>query len=141
MTTASTRLRAAGLRATRQRSDVLTAVDQRRHATPEQVYHVVADTGIDLSTVYRCLEALAAADLITHTHIGHGPPVYHALTSEPHLHLVCQVCGGQTSAAIDTAASLIHALQRRYGFHADLDYAAIPGLCENCRAAGESGQP
>ena len=91
---------------------------------------------VDASTVYRGLEVLVQVGLITHTHIGHGPPVYHALDPTPHLHLVCQKCGTQSSAQISAASELVEALLRDHGFAADLDYMSLPGRCAACRSAG-----
>lgn len=125
------RLKSGGYRCTEQRRDVWESVERQRHATPEQI---AADLpGVDLSTVYRALEVLLDVGLITHTHIGHGPPVYHALDPRPHLHLVCQRCRAQDSADIGLAQGLVDAVREVHGFEADLDYISLPGLCRRCR--------
>lgn len=125
-------LREHGYRRTAQRFAVWESVGQLRHATPEQIADALPD--VDLSTVYRALETLLACGLITHTHIGHGPPVYHAVDPTPHLHLVCQRCGGQWSAEIGLADGLKASVLAEHGFAADLDYMALPGLCARCSA-------
>lgn len=125
------RLRAHGYRLTEQRREVWETVETLRHATPEQIAAQLPD--VDLSTVYRALEVLVAAGLISHTHIGHGPPVYHAVDPTPHLHLVCQRCGKQTSASVELAAQLLDGLQREHGFVADVDYMSLPGTCAECQ--------
>jgi Fur family transcriptional regulator, ferric uptake regulator len=127
------RLQQAGYRRTGPRREVWEAVTRLRHATPEQIVADLDD--VDTSTVYRALEVLVQVGLITHTHIGHGPPVYHAVDPTPHLHLVCQRCGAQSSAPITTAQSLVAALMRDHGFAADVDYMSLPGLCAACREA------
>ncbi|HQR79794.1 MAG TPA: transcriptional repressor [Actinomycetota bacterium] len=124
-------LREHGYRLTGQRRDVYQAVERLRHATPEQIAEAVS--GVDTSTVYRALDVLVEVGLVTHTHIGHGPPTYHAVDPVPHLHLVCQSCGGLTSADIDLAAGFLATLLDTHGFAADLDYMALPGLCAQCR--------
>lgn len=128
-----TLLKAGGYRCTEQRRVVWESVEHLRHATPDQIAAHLSD--VDLSTVYRALDVLVDVGLISHTHIGHGPPVYHAVDPKPHLHLVCQKCGRQTSADIDLAEGLLEALSQRYGFAADLDYMSLPGLCRECREA------
>ena len=128
------RLRDRGYRLTGQRREVWEAVERQRHATPEQIVAVLPD--VDPSPVYRALEVLVEVGLITHTHIGHGPPVYHAVDPTPHLHLVCQRCGAQSSADIALAEGLLAALLRDQGFAADLDYMSLPGLCAQCREQG-----
>jgi Fur family transcriptional regulator, ferric uptake regulator len=126
------RLRDHGYRLTGQRREVWESVQRLRHATPDQIAAELP--AVDTSTVYRALDVLVEVGLITHTHIGHGPPVYHAVDPTPHLHLVCQRCGAQTSADVRLATGLIAALEHEHGFAADLDYISLPGLCEACRA-------
>lgn len=129
-------LREHGYRRTAQRFAVWESVGRLRHATPEQIAAGLPD--VDLSTVYRALETLVDCGLITHTHIGHGPPVYHAVDPTPHLHLVCQRCGGQWSADIHHGDSLRSAVLREHGFAADLDYMSLPGTCAQCAEQGEA---
>lgn len=126
-----TRLRDGGYRRTEQRREVWNAVEQLRHATPDQIAADLPD--VDVSTVYRALEVLVEVGLITHTHIGHGPPIYHAVDPTPHMHLVCQKCGAQSSASVALADGLLEALIRDHGFAANLDYISLPGLCSDCR--------
>ncbi len=125
------RLRDGGYRRTEQRREVWETVGRLRHATPDQIAAELPE--VDTSTVYRALEVLVEVGLITHTHIGHGPPVYHAVDETPHLHLVCQRCGAQASADVSSAAGLLAALLAEHGFAADLDYMSLPGLCAKCR--------
>lgn len=126
-------MRAGGYRCTPQRQHVWQTVERLRHATPEQIAAALPD--VDHSTVYRALEVLVDVGLITHTHIGHGPPVYHAVDPTPHLHLVCQRCAAQSSADISLASGLSEALLAQHGFAADLAYMSLPGLCRRCRQA------
>ena len=128
-----TLLKAGGYRCTEQRRVVWESVERLRHATPDQI---AADLpGVDLSTVYRALDVLVEVGLISHTHMGHGPPVYHAVDPRPHLHLVCQRCGAVTTAEISLADGLLEALLDVHGFRADLDYMSLPGVCRTCREA------
>lgn len=129
-------LREHGYRRTAQRFAVWEAVGRLRHATPEQIAADLPD--VDLSTVYRALEALVDCNLITHTHMGHGPPVYHAVDPRPHLHLVCQRCGGQWSADIDLADGLTQAVLALHDFAVDIDYMSLPGTCAPCRAGEQA---
>lgn len=125
-------LREHGYRLTTQRRDVFQAVERLRHATPERIADDLP--GVDTSTVYRALDVLVEVGLVTHTHIGHGPPTYHAVDPVPHLHLVCQACGKLSSAEIGLAAGFLAELLTAHGFAADLDYMSVPGLCADCRA-------
>ncbi len=87
-------LRASGYRVTPQRQLVLEAVTKLEHATPEEIFADIHQTarGVNVSTVYRTLELLEQVGLVTHTHLGHGAPVYHPAAEAQHVHLVCRDC-------------------------------------------------
>jgi Fur family ferric uptake transcriptional regulator len=127
-------LRARGLRATLQRRLVLQAVVALGHGTPEQVCERVRESAPSLSpsTVYRTLELLEELGVISHTHLGHGAPTYHAAAHADHLHLVCRRCGGIQEAAAATASALVAELSDRYGFEVDLSHLSLDGLCGGC---------
>src|SRR5436309_2716679 len=80
------RLRQRGMRRTAQREQVLAAVRDLGHATPEQLAEAVP--GVDLTTVYRTLELLEDLGLVKHTHLGHGAPAYRP-AGDDHIHVVC----------------------------------------------------
>ena len=127
-------LRAKGYRLTPQRQMVLEAVAALGHATPDEIADRVRATasGVNISTVYRTLELLEELGLVTHTHLGHGAPTYHAADDADHLHLVCRVCGGieeVAPAVLDSAAQQIAA---EHGFHVDASHFAIFGTCASC---------
>lgn len=131
-------LRAHGLRVTPQRQLVYEAVDQLRHATPEQILLEVQRTasGINLSTVYRTLEVLEQVGLVTHAHIGHGAPTYHAIDEEAHIHAVCDECRAVLSVPAPLAAPFVSALKDTYGFESDIAHMSIQGRCRECARAG-----
>jgi Fur family ferric uptake transcriptional regulator len=131
-------LRANGLRVTPQRQLVFEAVDQLRHATPEQILAQVQQTasGINLSTVYRTLEVLEGVGLVTHAHIGHGAPTYHAIDEDTHIHVVCDSCRAVLSVPAPIAEPFVQALRDDYGFESDITHMSIQGQCRKCADAG-----
>ena len=138
-------LRASGYRLTPQRQLVLEAVAELGHATPDDIVTAVRKTasGVNISTVYRTLELLEELGLVTHTHLGHGPPTYHAATDDDHVHLVCRVCGRVTETAPELVADVVTELASTEGFHADVRHLAIFGRCRDCAepAAGAGAVP
>ena len=128
-------LRARGYRLTPQRQLVLEAVARLGHATPDDIVTAVRETaaGVNISTVYRTLELLEELGLVTHTHLGHGPPTYHAATDDDHVHLVCRVCGRVTETTPDRVEGLVRTLAETEGFVADVGHLAVFGTCRNCR--------
>jgi Fur family ferric uptake transcriptional regulator len=129
-------LRARGYRLTPQRQLVLEAVAELGHATPDDIVTAVRRTasGVNISTVYRTLELLEELGLVTHTHLGHGPPTYHAAADDEHVHLVCRVCGTVSEAAPGLVDGVVRELAETQGFAADVGHMAIFGTCRDCAA-------
>ncbi len=127
-------LRARGYRLTPQRQLVLEAVASLGHATPDDIVTAVrrTATGVNISTVYRTLELLEELGLVTHTHLGHGPPTYHAATDDEHVHLVCRVCGTVTETSPALVETLVSDLRAAEGFQADVGHLAVFGTCRDC---------
>src|SRR3954454_22797639 len=132
------RLRAHGLRLTAQRQQVLAAVAELDHATPEAIGARLREqagpggAAPDTSTVYRNLELLERLGLVWHTHLGKGAPVYHA-AEHPHLHVVCASCGEISSADPELLAGAAERLAAELGFTVDVGHVALSGTCRACR--------
>ena len=132
-------LRARGYRLTPQRQLVLEAVATLGHATPDEIADRVRATasGVNISTVYRTLELLEDLGLVTHTHLGHGAPTYHAADDADHLHLVCRECGGIEEVAPTVLDSAAQRIAADHGFAVDASHFAIFGTCAACRGVSE----
>lgn len=124
------RLRAQGGRVTTARRLVVsTLIDATSHVTAEDLAATIHEQHpeIHLSTVYRTLDALEKLGIVEHTHIGHGPAVYHV--GATHQHLVCEECG----TVIDVPAHLLEGvqqtLQQHYGFTLHIGHFALLGRC------------
>jgi Fur family ferric uptake transcriptional regulator len=130
------RLRDQGFRITPQRQLVLEAVEKLRHGTPEELLVEVqcTATGVNLSTVYRTLEVLEDVGLVTHAHIGHGPPTYHSVDEDVHIHLVCDRCATVLSVPASVAEEFVSRLDSSYGFRTDISHVSVHGVCESCKA-------
>jgi Fur family ferric uptake transcriptional regulator len=135
------RLRAAGLRSTGQRRAVLRAIDALQHATVDELAAEVQSTmpEVSLSTVYRTLETLDEAGLVTHAHLHHGSPTWHVVDGDPHLHLVCASCGQVQQQPVEIALGLAGLAQEALGFVVDLRHLVLHGQCAAC-LAGSVGQ-
>jgi Fur family ferric uptake transcriptional regulator len=135
---AAARLKESGLRVTSQRELVLNALEQIKHGTPDEILVEVhrIDSGVNLSTIYRCLETLENSKLVTHTHLGHGANTYHVVDSDPHLHLQCSKCDSVQSIPIASAAQAIKDIENHSGFKVDPNYLTLDGLCVECKQAG-----
>ena len=119
---------------TPQRELVLAAVRQLDHGSPEEILSRVRESakGVNISTVYRALELLEKLGLVSHTHLGHGAPAYHATTEPDHLHLVCRNCERVTEVEPTIAAGLVGDVAARFGFLTDLRHLTVFGICREC---------
>jgi Fur family transcriptional regulator, ferric uptake regulator len=127
-------LRAQGYRLTPQRELVLEAVRELEHGSPEEILTRVRQSakGVNISTVYRTLELLEKLGLVSHTHLGHGAPAYHATTEPDHVHLVCRNCERVTQVEPSVAAGLVDELAAGFGFHTDVRHLTVFGTCRDC---------
>lgn len=89
-----------GLRVTRQRLQVLEALEaQQRGTTHAELTAALEGTGMNRATVYRNLLTLVEAGLLVRTELGDRVWRYHLATSPEasphwHPHFVCSDCGG-----------------------------------------------
>jgi Fur family ferric uptake transcriptional regulator len=127
-------LRSRGLRLTAQRQLVLEAVYALGHATPDQVHAQVARTaaGVNITTIYRTLELLEGLGLVTHAHLSHGAPTYHAVGEEQHVHLVCRICGSVGEVSSELLGPLATTLAKEQSFLVDIGHVALFGTCAAC---------
>lgn len=127
---------------TPQRQLVLDSVQALRHATPEEICADVQRTasGVNITTVYRTLELLEGLGMVTHTHLGHGAPTFHAAGGEAHVHLVCQACNEVTEAPPSLVDGVVGVLAAERGFAVDVGHFAIFGTCAACRTGAVAGE-
>jgi Fur family ferric uptake transcriptional regulator len=130
-------LRSRGLRLTAQRQLVLEAVHELGHATPDQVHAKVSETaaGVNITTIYRTLELLEELGLVTHAHLSHGAPTYHAVVEDQHVHLVCRQCRSVVEVPSGMLNGLAGDLERERGFLVDVGHVALFGVCSQCGAS------
>lgn len=118
--------------------EVLDATDD--HLTAQDIAAAVqaAHPAIHGSTIYRALDRLSEAGMVTHLHVGHAPVVYH-LGHDHHGHLVCGRCG----AVVDVPATVLRPVAtqvaRDYGFTVEPSHLALGGLCSGCAATAATG--
>jgi len=93
---------------------------------------------IDISTVYRTLQAAKDLGLVVEVALEGSDAEYEWASEEEHYHLVCQKCGLETVAEGDHLHLMVAAIEREHGFRADLRHMAIVGTCKECTAAESS---
>jgi Fur family transcriptional regulator, ferric uptake regulator len=135
-------LRASGLRLTLARRvicRILADADEEHLSAAEilQRANGVAG-GVDQSTVYRTLDALADLGYVQHVHIGHGPGFYHLSGETAHHHLVCERCETAINIPQDDLGPAFASVREKYGFVPDSTHFAILGHCRKCLKASQS---
>jgi len=131
-------LRHIGLRVTPQRVLVMEALGSKSgHLTADEIMRWVSARypAINLATVYRTLDALVSAGLVTHTDLGIGAAYYELVGDTLHHHLVCDRCGDVTEVEDALLVPLRERLLRDYDFRAAVNHLAIFGTCRACREA------
>jgi Fe2+ or Zn2+ uptake regulation protein len=132
------RLRAAGLRVTSQRVQVLAALDRLPHPDVDSIAGAVRDELGSVSTqaVYDVLRAFDEAGLVRRIE-----PAGHSARFEPrvgdnHHHLICRACGRIED--VDCArgeAPCLHPVDAA-GFVVEVAEVNYWGLCPSCATAG-----
>ncbi len=91
-------------------------------------------TDVELSSIYRSLEALEQLGAVRHVHLGHGPGLYALTGRSEREYLTCERCGRVTAldaAELDPVRDLIRELT---GYEARFTHFPIVGLCVSCAA-------
>ncbi|MEJ7585389.1 MAG: Fur family transcriptional regulator [Acidimicrobiales bacterium] len=127
-------LRADGGRITpARRAVVATLVGGDEHLSADditgRIQAVLPD--VQVSTVYRCLDALERLGVVEHVHLGHGPSMYH-LSDRQHVHLLCRRCGQVIEVPADYLRRLSDRLGSDYGFVLEPRHFALLGTCSDC---------
>ena len=133
-------LREAGLRVTRPRTAVLSAVHDHPHADTHSILDVVRQDHTDVShqAVYDVLRALTDTGLIRRLQPPGSLARYEARVGDNHHHVVCRSCGAiaDVDCAVGDAPCLTAADDR--GFAIDEAEVVYWGLCPECSTARSS---
>jgi Fur family ferric uptake transcriptional regulator len=127
-------LRAVGLRVTRPRTAVLSAVHDHPHADTDSILGIVRrDYGaVSHQAVYDVLRALADAGLVRRLQPNGSLARYEARVGDNHHHVVCRSCGAiaDVDCAVGTAPCLTAADDAGYA----IDEAEVIywGTCPRC---------
>jgi len=138
-------LRDRGMRVTPQRAHVWRVLaESGAHLSAEEIWERARNVlpGMELSTVYRALDALGEADLVVESRISGGPALFEARTSA-HPHLVCERCGkiSHLEASPEVNRGLLAALASgSEGFEVRELHVVAKGKCAECLGR-EKGEP
>jgi Fur family transcriptional regulator, ferric uptake regulator len=126
-------LRARGLRISATRRHVVDALfDATEPLTAEAIARAAQ---ADLASVYRNLEALEAAGIARHLHVGHAAGRYVLSGRHEGGYAACERCGAHVALEDDDLAGLRETVRALTGFACDFAHFPLVGFCADCEAA------
>ena len=127
----------AGVRATRQRGAITALLDTVEEFRSAQELHDELrrrGANIGLTTVYRTLQALAAADLVDMVRTDTGESVYRRCAApHHHHHLVCRDCGSAVEVSGREVEAWAADVAAAHGFSEVSHTIELFGMCADCR--------
>lgn len=127
-------LKSANLKATKKRMLLINCL---RHSdsplTAEEIYsYIKEDTNINLSTVYRALNALVDSDIVIKQTISDGNSVFQ-LNDSTHQHiLTCKMCGKVSYVDICPIESFVDTISEKTGYEITSHNLEFIGICPDC---------
>lgn len=127
------RLRSAGLRVTHTTRNILDLL--ARQARPVSVASLrgALHPTPAVTTVYRLLERLVAAGVVSRVDLGHGHIDYELPVADAHHHATCTVCGHVARLPGCTVAPLSRTATQHAGFASIARHTIeLFGICKRC---------
>ncbi|MDM8519349.1 transcriptional repressor [Anaerolineales bacterium HSG6] len=125
-----------GCRVTAQRAIIISAIESlSAHITADEIFKAVKKNNpyISLATVYRTLDLLKEAELITESNMG-GSTMHYALkTHGPHHHAVCRKCNQSIELPSLLFTPIIEQLKTNHNFILEADHMVLFGICWQCQ--------
>lgn len=128
-----------GVRSTRQRAAVIAALDEIDDFRSSQELHDYLrhkGENVGLTTVYRTLTALAAADEVDTIVREDGESVYRRCSGTHHHHLVCRDCGRTVEIVGPAVEKWATAKADEHGFTDVSHTLELFGVCPECSSGG-----
>ncbi len=119
----------------KQREMVLQAVRENRvHPTAEYIYSYLKPVlpTISLATVYRNLNQLSEAGVITRLSLGDGVDRFDGNIT-PHYHMICSCCHSVIDIPAEVSVSLDQADAQQRGYEVKGYEVSFSGVCPNCK--------
>lgn len=106
------------------------------HQTMQALQGHLVEQGIDMpeSTVYRVLQWLKDLGIAAQTDLGHSGITYELVSTPPHHHLVCLICGSVQDIDDTVMQPVRDQLSDLHGFLPRIDHMAFFGICHDCQA-------
>ncbi len=135
MTTNSQQLKDAGLKITSPRTKILEYLQlpECQHISAEDLYKLLLEQGeeIGLATVYRVLNQVDDAGIVTRHHFEGGKSVFELAHQDHHDHLVCLDCGRVIEFHDDVIEQRQNAIAKAHGLELTHHSLYLYGHCNS----------
>lgn len=127
-------LRSANLKVTEKRMRLLNCLrHSEKPLTAEEVYTYLKEgIEINLSTVYRSLNALTDSEIVTKQTLSDGTTVF-KMKDSSHKHIIkCKLCGKISYVNICPVCDFIDAISKETGYEITDHNLEFAGICPDC---------
>jgi len=131
-TAALVTLRSRGLRISATRRLIVDSLFAAE--APRSAEAIAREAGADLASVYRNLDALEAARIARHVHVGHAAGRYVLAARLEGGYAACEQCGRHVALDEDGVAGLRAAVRELCGFDCGFAHFPLVGVCAECEA-------
>lgn len=132
-------LRERGERVTYPRRAVISALaDKSDPMTADEVVEALEASDVHRATVYRTLDLLVTAGIVSHGQRTGAAARYHLLavgSAHDHLHGNCRACGKIVPLPANALDDVVDLVRAATGFSLDADHSLFSGLCADCASA------
>ena len=130
-------LRQGGLKYTKQREVLLkTLYNSDIHYTPESLYMEIKrnepDLNVGIATVYRTLNLLEEAEMVTSISFGSAGKKYELANKPHHDHMICKNCGKIIEFENQTIERQQSLSAKEHGFKLTGHLMQLYGICSDC---------
>lgn len=124
----------------KQREEIIEIIKELyNHPTAEEIYFLTKqkDPAVSRSTVYRNLNVLVQAGVVTQIAVSNGPDRYdYRENREKHGHVICTKCGKLYDFYYDfDIAEMKNKIAKQTGVEISDDGMVIKGVCNSCKEA------
>jgi len=113
--------------------------NNNEHLSAKEVYEKIHGrlTATNPSTVYRALDRLVHAGMISRSDLGAGATVYERVEHHLHHHLICQKCGAVITLDHIQVQPFFTKIEEQTGYSLCTNHLVLFGTCPDCREAAK----
>lgn len=131
-------LKTSGLKYTKQRESLLRLLyNSEKHCTPDEFYEalktVESDKNIGIATIYRTLNLLEEAGMVTSISLGAAGKKFELANKPHHDHMICKVCNKIIEFQDDAIEQKQLKIAKEHGFKLASHLMQLYGTCKDCQ--------